>query len=156
MQIRKQMRMVIALFATALLSVTLFSFSFRPGGDHFEIYLNKKLVFQQIVSQPAGLKSLALDQRNVNDQVDVFYSHCGKIGSKRVITIKDGKNVLKQWHFSDAGENKFMSVGAKDILAFQNKGGDRKLNLYYSSAEIPDGKLLASIILDTDVNKAIP
>jgi hypothetical protein len=136
-----------------LLSVTFFSF--RPGGDHYEVYLNKKLVLTQIVSQAASIKSLALDQRNVNDQVDVYYSHCGKLGSKRMITIKDGKNVLKQWRFSDEA-GKFMSVGAKELLAFQNKNGDRKINLYYTSEQIPDGKLLASIVLDTDVNKAAP
>jgi hypothetical protein len=155
MQNRKQKRTVVALLAATLLSVTFFSFSSIPGGDHFEVYLNKKLVLTQIVSQPGSLKSLALDQRNANDQVDVFYSHCGKLGNKRVITIKDGNNVLKQWRFSDA-TGKFMSVGAKDILAFRNKEGDRKVNLYYSSAEMPEGRLLASIVLNTDVNKAIP
>jgi hypothetical protein len=155
MQHRKQMRLMTLLSAFALLSVTLFSFSLRPGGDHFEVYLNKKLVFTQIVSQPGTLKSLTLDQRNANDQVDVFYSHCGKLGNKRVIAIKDGKNILKQWQFSDA-TGKFMSFGAKDILAFQDKTGDRKLNLYYSSSEMPEGRLLASIVLNTDVNKAIP
>lgn len=156
MQSRKQKPGLILLFAMTLLSASLFSFSFSPGGDHFEVYLNKKLVFQQIVSQPGTLKTLALDQRNINDEVNVFYSHCGKIGNKRSISIKDGKNVLKQWRFSDVGENKFMALSAQDILAFQNKNLNRKLNLYYSSEEIPDGKLLASIILDTDVNKSIP
>ena len=147
---------VIGLMAMTVLSVTLFSFSLFPGGDHFEVYLNKKLVFQQNVSQSSSLKTLALDQRNVNDQVDVYYSHCGTIGSKRVITIKDGKNVVKQWRFAEASGNKFMSIGAKEILAYQNKNADRKLNLYYSSHEIPEGRLLASIILDTDNNKAMP
>lgn len=156
MQTGKKIRIALALFAVTLVSVTLFSFSLKPGGDHFEVYLNKKLVFQQVVSQPGSLKSLALDQRNVNDQVDVFYSHCGKIGSKRTITVKDGKEVLKQWRFPDAAGNKFMSVGAKDILAFQTKNTDRKVNLYYSSEELPEGRLLASIVLNTDVNKTLP
>jgi len=155
MQTRKQQRAVVGLLAATLLSVTFFSFSSRPGGDHFEVYLNKKLVFTQIVNHTGSLKSLVLDQRNANDQVDVFYSHCGKIGSKRTIAIKEGKNVLKQWRFSDA-TGKFMSVGANDILGYQNKNGDKKLNLYYSSQEIPEGRLLASIILNTEVDKAIP
>ena len=156
MQNRMQKRTVIGLMAMTVLSVTLFSFSLFPGGDHFEVYLNKKLVFQQNVSQSSSLKTMALDQRNINDQVDVYYSHCGKIGSKRIITIKDGKNVVKQWRFAEASGNKFMSIGAKEILAYQNKNADRKLNLYYSSHEIPEGRLLASIILDTDNNKAMP
>jgi hypothetical protein len=145
--------MMVAFISMMLLSVTFLSF--RPGGDHYEVYLNKKLVFTQIVSQPGSLKSLVLDQRNVNDKVDVFYSHCGKLGTSRAIAIKEGKHVLKQWRFSDEA-GKFMSVGAKEILAFQNKNGDRKIDLYYSSEQIPDGKLLASIVLDTDANKAIP
>src|SRR3989337_1641585 len=111
MQTSKKVRMAIAFFAITLLSTVLSSFSVAPGGDHFEVYLNKKLVFQQIVSQPGSLRSLSLDQGNMNDNVDVFYSHCGKIGTKRTIAIKDGKNVLKQWRFSDA-DGKFMSVGA--------------------------------------------
>ncbi len=152
---RKQNRTVIALLAVMFLSIAFFSFSSRPGGDHFEVYLNKKLVFTQIVNQPATPKSITLDHRNADDQVNVFYSHCGKIGSKRTIAIKEGKNVLKQWRFSDAA-GKFMSVEAEDILAFQNKNGDKKIDLYYSSAEIPEGRLLASIVLDNKVNKAIP
>ena len=153
MQSRNQRRMMVAFISMMLLSLTFLSF--RPGGDHYEVYLNKKLVFTQIVSQPGSIKTLALDQRNVNDQVDVYYSHCGKLGTNRTIAIKDGKNVLKQWRFSDAA-GKFMSVGAKEILAFQAKNTDRKLNLYYSSEQMPDGKLLASIVLDTEVNKAAP
>jgi hypothetical protein len=156
MKQRMQNRLAIGLVALVSLSVTLLSFSLIPGGDHFEVYLNKKLVFQQAVSQTSSLKTLALDERNINDQVDVFYSHCGKIGSKRMIIIKDGKNVVKQWRFAEASGNKFMSIGAKEFLSYQNKNGDRKLNLYYSSHELPQGRLLASIILDTDNNKVMP
>ena len=86
----------------------------------------------------------------------MFYSHCGKLGTKRTITIKEGATVLKQWQFSDAGSSKFMSVKAKEILAFQNKKDDRQLKLYYASAEMPEGKVLASINLNTELHKAIP
>lgn len=155
MQTRIQKNLAITLLAMVTISITLFSFSLRPGGDHFEVYLNKKLVFQQYVGQNSNLKSLALDKRNLHDQVDIFYSHCGKLGTKRIVSIKDGKNVLKQWRFSD-GSGKFMPVDAKDILTYQSKNGDRTLNLYYSSEQLPEGRLLTSIILDTDNNKATP
>lgn len=148
----------LVLLSTMLLAT--YSFIPAPGGDHFEVYVNKKLVFQQIVSQPSAIKSVALDQSNISDQVDVFYSHCGKIGTNRSIIIKDGNSVLKQWRFADVANNttekKFMSMNAKDLLAFKAKGSDRKLNLYYSSEEIPNGKLLASIILDTENKKVEP
>lgn len=156
MQTRNQKLLLIGILAISVLSLTLFSFSPRPGADHFEIYLNKKLLFQQYVGQTSALKALTLDQRNANDQVDIFYSHCGKLGTKRTVTIKDGKNTIKQWRFADGSGNKFMSVGAKEILAFKNKDTDRKLNLYYSSEELQEARLLASIILDTDDNKAMP
>lgn len=150
----------LALFTTVLFTMASYSFITAPGGDHFEVYVNKKLVFQQIVSQPSGIKSVELDHSNINDQVDVFYSHCGKIGTKRSIVIKDGNSVLKQWKFADVASNtsekKFMSMNARDILAFKSKGSDRKLKLYYSSDEMPDGKLLASIILDTENRKVEP
>ena len=129
--------------------------SFRPGGDHYEVYLNKKLVFQHFVTHAGSLRSMTLNERNMNDQVDVYYSHCGKLGNKRMISIKDGSTLLKQWRFAD-NNTKFMSVGAKEMLAFKAKNADRTLKLYYTSEEIPDGKLLASIILDGDVSKAQP
>lgn len=148
----------LAFVSMMLIALATYSFIPVPGGDHFEVYLNKKLVFQQIVSQPSGVKSLALDQSNVNDKVEVFYSHCGRIGTKRSILIKEGAKVLKQWNFADVSaalhEKKFMSLNAKEILTLNTKGSDRTLKLYYSSEQIPDGKLIASIILDAE-NKTI-
>jgi hypothetical protein len=156
MQNKVQGYLVAGLSAMILLSFTIFSFSV-PGGDHFEIYLNKKLILQDFVSQNASVKTVALDQQNVNDEVNIYYSHCGKLGSKRTIVIKDGKNVLKQWRFSDVGSKKFMSFGAKELLSFQSKNGDKKLNLVYSSEQLPEGRLLATIFLDTEtVQKVIP
>ena len=147
-----QKRFLAGLVAAALLSATLFSFLPKPGGDHFEVYLNKKLVFTQVVHQPGTLKSLVLDQRNLNDQVDVFYSHCGKLGTKRTIAIKEGNHLLKQWRFAD-GTGKFMSLGAKELLSFKTKNSSKKLELYYSSAEIPEGRTLASVVLNTEVQR---
>lgn len=142
-------------FALMLAPLALLSFLPTPGADHFEVYLNKKLVLQQYVGQNSTTKSIALDQRNISDQVNVFYSHCGVLGKKRTITIRDGQTVLRQWRFPDAETTKattqhLMSMNAKDILSFHNKAGDRKVNLYYSSEQIPDGRLLASIVLDND------
>jgi hypothetical protein len=144
------------LLAMVVLSITLVSFSIRPGGEHFEIYLNDKLVLQQFVSQGERVKNLALDERNVNDQVKIFYNHCGKIGTKRIVALKDGKEVLKQWQFSDVGSKKFMSFGAGDLLSFEKKNGGRKLNLVYASSEIPEGRLLASVVLNADDDKTMP
>lgn len=128
------------------LCATIFSFSTaKNGGDSFEIYLNGKLVLQQALYNNKEVKSLQLTQSSENDKVDIYYSHCGQTGKNRTITIKDGQNrLLKEWHFADATGKNAMSFKLKDILSLQNKN-DNRLNLYYSSKELPDGRLLASI-----------
>ncbi len=123
---------------------TLFSFTVSKGGDSFEIYLNKKLVFQQFVSQMKHVNTLSLQQSNYNDLLTIHYSHCGKTGKNRTIIIKDSKeNVLKQWHFADAGSN--LSFKVNEIFDLQKDEDNHSLNLYYSSRELPDGRLLATI-----------
>ena len=123
----------------------LFSFSSRKGGDSFEIYVNNKLVLQQYVMRNEGVKNLSLQQSNYNDQLRINYSHCGQVGKDRVITIKDGQNrALKQWRFADAaGTERSMTCKVKDIIDL--KKGNTVLQLYYSSRELPGGRLLASI-----------
>jgi len=157
MQSRNYKYRAVSLLGLVVLSVTFLSFLFSPGGDHFEIYLNKKLVLHQFVIQGERIKAITLDHRNLNEQVDILYSHCGKIGSKRTILIKEGKNILKQWRFSDgSGTSKFVTVGAKEILLLQSKNGGRKLNLYYSSEQLPEGRILATIIFNADSKDAMP
>ena len=140
----------IAAKTLALLAVcaTLFSFSSYRGGDSFSIFLNNKLVFEQHVHMKEGVKSFELGKANYNDQLSVYYSHCGKPGKGRSIAIKDENNkLLKEWHFGDASNTKSsMSCKVGDILDLQkNKQG--KLQLYYSSKELPQGHLLAAIIV---------
>ena len=126
------------------------SFSLKPGGDSFEIYLNNKLIMQQYGSQMDAVKNLQLDQHLATDELLVKYHHCGKVGKERVIIIKDEQNnILKEWHFpnvssADAG----MNCSVKDILILK-KGNIRQVKLYYASAELPKGRLLASITFGT-------
>lgn len=134
----------------ALLAVcaTLFSFSSYRGGDSFSIFLNDKLVFEQHVSKTEGVKSFELGKANYNDRLSIYYSHCGKPGKGRSIVIKDENNkTLKEWHFGDASSTKSsMTCKVGDILDLQkNKAG--KLQLYYSSKELPNGHLLAAIVV---------
>jgi len=125
--------------------VALFSFSKVKGGDYFEIYLNNKLVVQQVLRSDKNVKQLSLQQSNYKDQLKVVYSECGRIGQERKITIKDGQNrVLKQWSFVNGTKSaKEMIVNVKDILDL--KKGDAVLQLIYSSRELPKGQVLASI-----------
>ena len=131
--------------AFVAICVTLFSFSPKPGGEGFEISLNNKVVLQQFGSQMDAVKSMSLNQGSYNDQLTIKYHHCGKVGKNRVVTIKDGQNkILKEWHFADASTPvAAMAINVKDILALQK--GNSRVNLYYSSSELPKGRLLTTI-----------
>ena len=132
--------------------VTLFAFSSKWGGEVFEIYLNNKLVLQQYGTQMNSVKSLPLDLRSSNDQLSVKYYHCGRVGKNRDIAIKDGQNnVLKEWRFNDGeGTNAAMNCPVKDILSLGKNNSDTRFNLYYSSSELPKGRLLASFVVATE------
>ena len=127
------------------LSMGLASFSKEKGGDYFEIYLNNRLVVQQVLHSDKNIKQLSLQQSNYNDQIKVVYSECGRIGQERKITIKDGQNrVMKQWSFVNGAKTaKEMVFNVKDILDL--KRGDAVFQLVYSSKELPKGQVLASI-----------
>jgi hypothetical protein len=128
-----------------LLVASLFSFSKKMGGDIFEVYVNGKLVVQQYVAVATGVQNIQLGQSFSNDKVEVYYSHCGHMGKGRKITIKNEQNqVLKQWQFADNEAKSRMACQVKDILALQ-KNKNTRLNLFYSSAEIPQGRLLVTI-----------
>ncbi|MFI5133349.1 MAG: hypothetical protein ACHQEB_03380 [Chitinophagales bacterium] len=131
------------------LCATLFSFAGKMGGEGFEIYLNNKLVLQQFGSQVSNVKSLQLDQRFLNDQLSVKYYHCGQAGKNRSISIKDGQNkILKEWRFADApASDAAMICPVKDILNLRKVTTSTTFNLYYSSKELPNGRLLTSIVL---------
>jgi hypothetical protein len=127
----------------------LFSFTSNFGGDSFEVWLNGKRVLQQYVHLSKGIQTLQLANASENDRLDIYYSHCGQTGTDRYITIQDEKNrTLKVWKFTDAtAKNVAMSFKLKDILALKKTKTD-KLNLVYSSAELPKGRLLATIVPD--------
>jgi hypothetical protein len=143
----KPNRRLIAIKSLLILCcAALFSFTSKFGADSFEIWLNGKRVLQQYVHVAKGVQTLQLTQASDNDKLDIYYSHCGQTGKNRYITIKDEKDrPLKAWKFADAnGSNKAMSFKLKDILSLK-KNKDSKLNVFYSSQELPDGRLLAII-----------
>ena len=153
------------LFALLIaLSGVLFSFSVKTverissnknnfGGEGFEVYLNDKLVLQQYGEKMNTVKTLELDQSASNGQLSIRYYHCGKPGKSRVVTIKDDQNVvLKEWRFGDAKDaSAKVSCNVKDIFALPKFKAGKKLNLYYSATELPNGRLLATL---TTVSKA--
>jgi len=134
---------LMALFATAS------SFSSTWGGDHYRVYVNNKLVTEQFVYAQKSVPAIQLDQRSQGDQVTVYYSHCGRVGTARHLTFKDGSKELKTWSFADAAVDVPMTCKAKDIFGLEK--GAARLGMYYSSKELPAGRLLATVVLGKDI-----
>ena len=127
------------------LCMILFSFSGKKGGDSFQIYVDGKLLVEQFVHINKGVQNLQLGQLSSKEKIEVYYNHCGKTGKSRIISIKSADNkTLKEWKFADTEKKSFMTCQIKEILALQ-KIKSSKLNLYYSSKELPEGRLLAVI-----------
>lgn len=137
------------------LCLTLFSFTMNRGGEGFEIYLNNRLLVQQYGNNSSAVQHVSLDQRTVSGQLTVKYWHCGRRGLDRVITIKDQNNhLLKEWHFPNSNEpTPAMNCQVNEILKLK-KANVTELNLYYSSSELPKGRMLASIDLETKATAA--
>ncbi len=129
---------------------TLLSFTSPKGGEGFEIYLDNKVVLQKFGNQMNTVSVLELDAAAMNGELQVKYHHCGRVGKNRVITITNGEaKVLKTWRYDDTKEQAAsMSCSVKEIITLQSPGTE-KLNLYYSSSELPGGRLLLSIVPKT-------
>jgi hypothetical protein len=151
--IKKNFIAINALLLVVLATMN-YSFTTVPGGDSFEVYLNNKLLFQQYVAKKEGVKSIQLDKSNYNDEINVYYHHCGQTGTGRIISLRDAQNKeLKVWHFSDA--NTAMSCKVKEIMSLQKLNTNNQINLYYSSKELPQGRLLATVAIASDKKETV-
>jgi hypothetical protein len=137
--------------AMLVICTALFSFTSKPGksvptagGEGFEIYLNDKLLVQRFNSDVKNAYTMNLSSASATDQLIIKYHHCGKVGKSRVVTIKDDQNnVLKEFKYNDVNTAvSSISVPVKDLIHLK-KG--TTLKLYYSSTELPNGRMLASI-----------
>ena len=139
-----------------LFTISTFFLSFIPvnkwGGDGFEVYLNNKLVLQKYGNKMDNVQNLQLDKVSANDQLIIKYSHCGDIGINRVLTIKDGQNkVLKEFRYKDAGYTVKIDYGIScplKVLLNLKKKTTNTFKLYYSSSQLPAGRLLTHICFD--------
>lgn len=130
-----------------LLSFILFSFSKNPGGEGFEIYLNNKVIMQRFGNEVNKPQTIQLAVSSADDEITIKYHHCGRVGKNRVLTIKDSQEkVLKEIRFADVNiPVSGMSCKVKDIISLK-RGNNSVLKLYYTSTELPNGRLLASIL----------
>ncbi len=139
----------LAVLGLVIFSAVASSFTLNRGGEGFEIYLDNKLVMQRFGSEMNNVQNLALDQRSVNGQLAIKYHHCGRVGKNRQVVIRDAQNnLLKEWRFPDVKDAyAAMNFSVKDILTAQKGSRSTTVNLYYSSTELPKGRMLASIVL---------
>lgn len=146
--VSKKVPVFLAVLATACLA--LLSFTSPKGGEGFEIFLDNKVVLQKFGNQMNTVSVLELDAVAMNGELQVKYHHCGRVGKNRVITITNGEaKVMKTWRYDDAKQQgASMSCSVKEIITLQSSGTE-KLNLYYSSSELPGGRLLVSIVPKT-------
>jgi hypothetical protein len=144
-QFMKRVFSLMTLALSLLTASVLFSFSALKGGDTLEIYAGGKQLLQQFYHGDNVVKTLQLTQPSANEKIEVYYSHCGVSGKSRVLTIKDNKdNLLKELKFADVkAQRDPMSFSLKDV----QKKEVSSLRLYYTSKEIPGGKLLAVLNL---------
>jgi hypothetical protein len=140
----------IKLLACVALSAVLFSF-YGIGGEGYTIRMGDRLLIEEHVTLKSPVPNFSLYQRDADEALFVYYSHCGQIGTSRSIAIKDNRNtVLKEWKYADAvSGNAPMVCKVKDILALQREAG-RNVQLVYSSKEIPSGKVLAKVTLSME------
>lgn len=132
----------------AMATTMLFSFSPKPGGDSFTIYQNDRLLLKQYLHTDASVRTISLLEDSGDDVLNMYYSHCGKIGTSRKISIKDeGKKELVSWTYADSkgAGHEAMTCKVKDIAALQKSIGKASLSIVYYSTEIPKGIALARI-----------
>src|SRR5436853_541633 len=118
--VHKKIRTIVLL----ALTTSLFAFRSTFGGDSYQIYLNKKLLVKEYVSVGHAIQAFSLDKSTYNQEVDIYYSHCGQVGKERTITIRDDDNkVFKQMHFAEFdGKNAGMSFHVSDFLNWDKRG----------------------------------
>lgn len=149
-------RLIVVKSLVVMFCVGLFSFSPKRGGDSFEIWLNGKMMLQQFVHVSSAVQTVHLNAASQNDQLEIYYRHCGQVGTNRYITIKDENDrSLKVWKFADSnGKTPAMSIRLKDLSSLK-KSKESKLNIFYSSSELPKGKLLASLAVSNETSVAV-
>lgn len=136
--------MILAVIAA---TITLCSFSSAPGGEGFEVYKNNTLLFQQFGNNMKTVKTLSLNNIRSTDKLTIKYYHCGKTGKNRHIIVRGGNNAeLKNWQYANTtSRDEGMSFNPAEIV--RNNSNTDKVNVYYTSEEMPKEKLLVILQL---------
>ena len=137
-------------------AAALLSFTSKFGGEGFEISLNGIVLLQQFGKDLNTVKILKLNNVSASDKLTIRYYHCGRIGKNRTLAIKDGQDkLIKEWGFKDAQTTiRDMSCSVNDFFLLA-KNGNHTFNIYYSSSELPAGRMLTKVIFgnNSDVTR---
>jgi len=145
MQSKFKKGFLLTLLPSALALSFIFFTPSPAGGDVVEVYLNQDLLLRQFLHIDKEVKTISLANARQGDELRVYYSHCGVNGKNRSITLQNADHaVLKKWNYANAKSTakSLMSCTVKDILVLE-KNYHGQFDLVYTSAEIPEGKVLA-------------
>src|SRR5262249_9759493 len=94
-----------------------------------------------------NLQSLSLTEANANDNLVIYYNHCGVPGKGRAIEIQDASGtVLKKYNFGDGANLKDgMTIPVKELLALEKKHKGMELAIHYSAQDMPKGFTLTDV-----------
>ena len=109
---------VIRSLVLAAVTASLLSFVKDPGGDSFSISLNDRLLHQQHLTSKSDVKTIRLGNTEDDDQLRIYFSECGKIGTGRAIHIRDQEGkTLKRFTFRNSAgkEHAPMSFRVKEL-----------------------------------------
>lgn len=127
-----------------MIVVILSSFLTRPGGDHFQVYLNNKLVIEEHIY--GRTKNVPLKLTESTGELKVDYSHCGVTGTARTLRLKDENNkVLREWKFDDVNPEMKdpMTVSITQLNEFRSTSG---ATLLYSARELNTEVVIAPVV----------
>ncbi len=119
------------------------SFSAKPGGEGFEIFLNNKPVVQQYGTDMNDIKTIQLNRDLANNKMTLKYYHCGRSGKNRIVEIRNDQNkTINIYHYPDTTPITAMEVPLNEIIKVKTA---TNFKLFYSSSELPKGRVLASL-----------
>ena len=141
------MRSLVATICLAACTIT----AFAGGKDRYKVYLNNKLLVTvtDVEKLSTSLNKVALSKSNYNDELVIYYWHCGLPEKQQQIALKDedGK-IYHQWKFAQTSSGVGMKIAVKEIVDKLYKSKNKELSLhYYSSEQPPKGRMLAPLVL---------
>lgn len=131
-----------------VLGTLLYSFAKPYGGEGYQVLVNNKIVLDRFGKNMDQVQTLSLAEYPADAQISIKYYHCGKVARNRVIELKnEQQQVIKRWRFIDVAESfSPMHCSMKEISLVQVSKSTERVDLYYSSSELPDGRLLVKLV----------